>query len=300
MSASQTTGVLNILKPAGPTSHDIVADIRRMFHQKRVGHAGTLDPSASGVLLVGLGRATRILEYLGELPKTYRARIVLGISTDTHDTDGVVTRRAAWEHVHWETLRDAVETFRGDGLQTPPMYAALKHDGRPLYALARQGISVPREARPVRIHGITVLSWQPPRFELELTCSRGTYVRSLARDLGEMLSTGACLESLTRTAIGGHDLRRAVSLGALISLGEAFAKKHVMDMRMALAHLPPVLVGPSEAQQISHGRPLLLGESPPREPALAIDSRGDVLAILIRQQGHTWHPTKVLMHPTDA
>ncbi|MGC9359009.1 MAG: tRNA pseudouridine(55) synthase TruB [Anaerolineae bacterium] len=300
MTASQTTGVLNILKPAGPTSHDVVADVRRVFHQRHVGHAGTLDPSARGVLLVGLGRATRVLEYLGELPKTYRARIVLGISTDTHDADGAITHRAPWKHINWETVRDAVETFRGNILQTPPMYAALKRDGRPLYELARQGISVPRKARPVRIHRTVVLSWQPPHLELEITCSRGTYIRSLARDLGDVLGTGACVESLVRTAIGEHDLRRAVSLSALTALSQAFAKEHVMSMRTALAHLPAIHVGPSEAQKIRHGQPLQLDAPPPREPALAIDERGDVLAILVRREGDTWHPTKVLMPATGA
>ena len=294
MTAGQTTGVLNILKPAGPTSHDVVAKVRRVFHQRRVGHAGTLDPSARGVLLVGLGRATRILEYLGELPKTYRARIALGISTDTHDADGAITRRAPWGHINWKTVREAVETFQGDILQMPPMYAALKHDGQPLYALARQGISVPRKARPVRIHRIVVLSWQPPHIDLEITCSRGTYVRSLARDLGDMLGTGAYLESLVRTAIGAHDLRRSISLGALTALGQASAKEHVIGMRTALAHLPAIQARCSEAQKLRHGQALELDITPSRDLALAIDERGDVLAVLVRQEGNTWHPTKVL------
>ncbi len=300
MTASQTTGVLNILKPAGPTSHDVVANVRRVFHQRRVGHAGTLDPAARGVLLVGLGQATRVLEYLGDLPKTYRAGVILGVSTDTHDTEGKVTRRAPWKHIRWEMVRDALGAFQGDIMQTPPMYAALKRNGRPLYALARQGITVSREPRPVRIHTIKVLAWQPPLLELEIVCSRGTYVRSLARDLGDALGTGACLSSLVRTAIGGHDLRRAVSLGALTALGRSFAEGHLMSIDVALAHLPTVRLSPAQAQSIRHGQSLRLHVPPSREPALALDEGGRVVAILVRHEGETWHPTKVLMPATDT
>lgn len=300
MTASQTTGVLNILKPAGPTSHDVVAQIRRVFRQRRVGHAGTLDPAARGVLLVGLGQATRILEYLGELPKTYRARIVLGVTTDTHDAAGAVTGRAPWEHVTWEALCEALRAFEGDVMQVPPMYAAIKRNGRPLYDLARQGITVPRKARPVRIYSLKVLAWQPPLVELEIVCSRGTYIRSLARDLGAALGTGACLASLVRTAIGAHDLRRAVSFGALGALGRAFAEKYLMGIREALAHLPTIYVSAYQAKSLQHGQPLEIQASPSPEPVLAVNEGGDVVAILVRDDTGSWHPTKVLIPLADA
>jgi len=283
MTASQTTGVLNILKPAGPTSHDVVANVRRVFHQRRVGHAGTLDPAARGVLLVGLGQATRVLEYLGELPKTYRAGVILGVSTDTHDGEGKVTRRAPWKHIRWEMVRDALGAFQGDIMQTPPMYAALKRNGRPLYALARQGITVSREPRPVRIHTIKVLAWL------------GTRDRLLARDLCPLAGarSGGCaghwgMPQLTGTH--SHWRTRPPPRGLVGRVDGAGAQ----------AHLPTVRLSPAQAQSIRHGQSLRLHVPPSREPALALDEGGRVVAILVRHEGETWHPTKVLMPATDT
>ena len=295
MASSQISGVLNVLKPAGITSHDVVARLRRVFGQRRIGHAGTLDPAARGVLLIGLGPATRVLEYLGELPKTYRARIVLGTTTDTLDAEGVVTGQAPWEHTRWEDVRAALERFRGEVLQVPPMYAAIKRDGRPLHELARQGITVPRDPRPVCIHTLTALAWEPPRLDLDIVCSQGTYIRALARDLGVALGTGAHLASLTRTAIGPHDLRTATSLCMLELWGRDRAQAAIMTMRQALSHLPSIQATDEQAAALRQGRSLELDPAPARAPALAVDDRGETIAILVRSDDDTWHPTKVLM-----
>ena len=295
MASSQISGVLNVLKPAGITSHDVVARLRRVFHQRRIGHAGTLDPAARGVLLIGLGPATRVLEYLGELPKAYRARVVLGTTTDTLDAEGAVTGQAPWEHVRWEDVRAALVRFRGEVLQVPPMYAAIKRDGRPLHELARQGITVPRDPRPVCIHTLTALAWEPPRLDLDIVCSQGTYIRALARDLGVELGTGAHLASLTRTAIGPHDLRTAISLCMLDLWGRDRAQAAIMTMRQALSHLPSIQATEEQATALRQGRSLELDPAPPRAPALAVDDRGETIAILVRSDDDTWHPTKVLM-----
>ncbi len=294
MATSQIDGVLNIHKPAGITSHDVVSRVRRVFHQRRIGHAGTLDPAARGVLLVGLGKATRVLEYLGELPKTYRARVVLGTTTDTLDAEGAVTGRAAWEHVRWEDVSSVLDRFRGEILQVPPMYAAIKRNGQPLHELARQGIIVPREARPVRIYSLKALAWVPPYLDLDVVCSQGTYIRALARDLGEALGTGAHLASLTRTAIGDHSLCTSISLSALETGGRDDAIKMVLSIGQALAHLPSIAATDEESAALRQGRSLELDPAPPREPALALDERGTVIAVLVRDSGNQWHPTKVL------
>lgn len=300
MVTSQTNGVLNIFKPAGITSHDVIARLRRVFRQRRIGHAGTLDPAARGVLLVGLGRATRVLEYLGELPKTYRARVVLGTTTDTLDAEGTVTGQASCEHVRWEDIQAALERFRGEIRQVPPMYAAIKRGGRPLHELARQGIVVPREARLVRIYALTALAWEPPRLDLDVVCSQGTYIRALARDLGETLGTGAYLASLTRTAIGPHTLCTAVGLSALERGGRERAQGAIMGIRQALSHLPSIQATDDQAVALRQGRSLKLYPAPSHAPALALDSQDEVIAILVPENDGMWHPTKVLMPASQA
>jgi tRNA pseudouridine55 synthase len=205
-------GILNIDKPAGMTSYGVVAMIKRLSGERHVGHAGTLDPDATGVLPVCLGRGTKIVEFLADATKTYHARIELGITTDTYDGSGKTVKTGDPSNIDRTRLEKALEQFRGAIQQTPPMYSALKHRGQPLYELARAGINIERKSRPVQIHRLEIINWQPPVLTAEIECSKGTYIRSLANDLGEALGCGAYLKSLVRTRYGIFDVKDAISL----------------------------------------------------------------------------------------
>ncbi len=273
---SNVDGILNLNKPKGWTSHDVVAHIRRLTGIRRVGHAGTLDPMATGVLLVCLGRATRIAEYLMAGQKRYRAVIRLGISTDSHDADGQVTTTSPVTTDRDEIER-ALSHFRGRIRQVPPMVSAIKRDGQPLYKLARRGITVERPARPVEIYELRLTDWFSPSLTLELTCSAGTYVRALARDLGQALGCGAHLTALTRLASGCFALSEATELErfsaaiaaddrdrAQVSNGaDSLAKGHaagwhalVMPIDAGLRHFPALTLGVNESQRVRRGQPL--------------------------------------------
>ena len=249
-------GILNLNKPGGWTSHDVVAHVRGLTRIRRVGHAGTLDPMATGVLLVCLGRATRVVEYLMDSRKRYRAMVRLGVSTDSHDADGQVTATSPVT-VTRADVELALARFRGAISQVPPMVSAIKHKGRPLYKLARQGITVQRTARPVEIYELTLTDWSPPSFSLEVACSSGTYVRALARDLGHMLGCGAHLTALARLASGDFVLERSIAL-------EQFAEavkagdwgRLVMPMDAGLQHMPACRLDEKSVRLVRSGRPL--------------------------------------------
>jgi tRNA pseudouridine55 synthase len=217
-------GILNIDKPTGKTSYGVVAAVKRLSGERRIGHTGTLDPDATGVLPVCLGQGTRIIEFINDTAKIYRAVIKLGIATDTYDGSGRVTYRGDTSAIDRVMFESAFEPFRGAIRQTPPMYSAVKHQGQPLYKLARAGISVERKSRPVTIQRLELIDWQPPSAALEIECSQGTYIRSLAHDLGQALGCGAHLKSLVRTRCGVFDIEDAVSFP---ELEEAFKKGHV-------------------------------------------------------------------------
>ncbi|MGH2537660.1 MAG: tRNA pseudouridine(55) synthase TruB, partial [Candidatus Promineifilaceae bacterium] len=216
--ATADAGLLVLDKPAGPTSHDVIQQLRRLTGVRRIGHAGTLDPLASGVLLVCLGRAARLLEYLVGLDKTYWAALRLGQTTDTYDAEGQLTAERPVDLGRAE-IEAALAAFRGPIAQRPPMYSALKLGGRPLYQLARQGLEVERPPRQVMIHSLDLLDWRPPRLELRLACSSGAYIRSLAHDLGQALGPGAHLAALRREAVGDFGLDEATQPDALTPAG---------------------------------------------------------------------------------
>ena len=195
-------GLLNINKPAGMTSFGVVDRVKHLSGERRVGHAGTLDPLATGVLPVCLGQATRVIEFLFDSTKTYRAQIELGITTDTYDSSGKVISIKDASGISREMVGSTLDRFRGPILQTPPMYSAIKHHGQPLYKLARSGIEVERKSRPAQIYGLEITDWQPPVVSLDIICGKGTYVRCLAHDLGEALGCGASMKSLVRLKVG--------------------------------------------------------------------------------------------------
>ena len=209
------TGILNVCKPTGITSHAVVSRVRKFIGQKRVGHAGTLDPMASGVLPILIGNAAGITELVMEHDKTYRAGVLLGKVTETGDITGTVLSETT-PRVSEEMLEEAITRFIGEIEQVPPMYSALKVNGVTLYKLARQGIEVERQARKVTIYDIKRLSaLANDRFDIEVSCSKGTYIRTLAEDIGQALGCGATLDALERTRCGMYDLSDAVSLETL-------------------------------------------------------------------------------------
>ena len=205
-------GVLNIYKEPGFTSHDVVAKLRGIVKQKKIGHTGTLDPDAEGVLPVCLGKATKLCDMLADETKTYEAVLLLGTVTDTQDTSGKVLAEQPVLCTEEEVSR-CLESFVGDKLQIPPMYSALKQNGKKLYELAREGKEVERRPRPVHFYEITALKMELPRVWLKVTCSKGTYIRTLCHDIGEQLGCGGCMEHLTRTRVGSFEIKNARRLG---------------------------------------------------------------------------------------
>lgn len=285
-------GFLNINKPTGMTSHDVVAKIRRGLHIKKVGHAGTLDPLADGVLVICLGGATRMSDYVMHGTKRYTARVHLGITTDTYDLEGAILSERDVTSIRREDVEQALTAFRGDIRQIPPMYSAIKQGGRKLYDLARAGQTVEREARPVTISGLTILDWQPPLVTLDVECSAGTYIRSLAYDLGEALGVGAHLAGLTRTASGRFILDQAVSLVALLDNPDW--QERLISPRIALADWPSVVIDEDSIEEIRHGRmiPAPSEVQQPGKDIFAYNGEGALIAILTRKDD-ALHPRKV-------
>lgn len=194
-------GIINVYKEKGYTSHDVVAKLRGILGQKKIGHTGTLDPDAEGVLPVCLGKGTRLCELLTDKDKVYETVLLLGQTTDTQDVSGEVLNTGSTQHLTNSEVCKAVESFVGPYLQIPPMYSALKVNGKKLYELAREGKTVERKARPVEIKGIQILEVALPRVRMEVECSKGTYIRTLCHDIGEKLGCGGCMESLVRTRV---------------------------------------------------------------------------------------------------
>ena len=230
-------------KPEGMTSHDVVDVVRRTLGTRKVGHAGTLDPMATGLLAVGVGRATRLLRFLGDLPKTYEGIGVLGVRTDTLDAEGAVTATLPVEVTRPELDR-AVAALVGESLQRPPAFSAVKVGGRKLYEAARRGEALEAEPRRIRVDAFEVLAFEPPAFDFRVTCSGGTYVRVLVADVGDALGCGAHLNRLRRTAIGPFEVQDAVPPNAVGT---------PQPLERAVAHLPRVELQAEEARVASHG-----------------------------------------------
>lgn len=296
-------GILNVNKPPGWTSFDVVAFVRRHSGVQRVGHAGTLDPAAEGVLLVCLGRATRIVEYLLDTRKSYLARIRLGIVTDTYDADGEVVRTADASSVTREAVEQALDSFRGTISQTPPMFSALKREGTPLYRHARAGREVEREAREVEVYRLELVEFDPPALTLDIDCGRGFYVRSLAHDLGERLGCGAHLEGLVRTSVGPFHVESSVDVERLRG---AFVDHTWTDFLLptdsVLLDWHAAILGEENAANIRFGRALRLAPAdegrvvalPAGAPCRAYSLDGRLIALLRYGGEAIWQPAKVL------
>lgn len=286
--------VLPVDKPEGPTSHDVVARARSALDTRKVGHTGTLDPFASGLLLLCVDAATRLSEYLTALPKTYLATARLGVRTDTLDPEGeVVASSEAWTGLEPDEIREALEGFRGPQRQVPPQFSAKKVGGEAMYEKARRGQRVELEPVEVEIHGIELLGTELPEVRFRLRVSSGTYVRAVARDLGDALGLPAHLTALRRTGIGGLDVDDAVPLDALDR--EEAVRRAALSPARALAHLPRVAVGEDDARRLATGQTVRPagGETPPTGAVALI--HGDVLVAVGEPRGAVIQPRKVFV-----
>lgn len=292
---SSRHGILNIDKPVGLTSHDVVRAVRRAAGQQRVGHAGTLDPLASGVLVVCLGSATRVIQEVMDSPKAYRAVVRLGVATATYDAEGPVTAETDIGTLRRADLEAVLDRFRGPILQVPPRHSALKYHGRPLYELARAGHDVPLRPRPVTIRQLSLVDWSPPDAVLELTVSRGAYVRSLAHDIGQALGVGAHLASLVRTAVGPFDLSEAHPLAEVErAFAEGWERRLLLPIDTVLTAYPAAVLSPAQVAAVRNGQRLALPNKPNAQRLRAYDQHGQLVAIL-RWQGssESWQPERV-------
>lgn len=278
------SGVLVVDKPVGLTSHDVVKIIRRGTGIRRAGHTGTLDPRASGVLVVLIGPAVRLSEWVSEADKRYMATIRLGTTTDTYDADGRVTATAPWENITEEEFAAMLKEFEGEILQAPPPYSAVHVKGRRAYELARQGKKVDLEPRKVHVYSLELLEWAPPEVVVDVHCSSGTYVRSLAHEIGQRLGCGAHLVGLRRTKAGRFTLREAVPLRRLQEAFEAGDwYRYLIPAADALADWPQVVLNFDEVETIRHGQRIpAKGDHQLEDGDLvcAVTEQGDLAAVL--------------------
>lgn len=278
MTADLPAGVLPVDKPEGPTSHDVVAMARKALKVRRIGHTGTLDPFASGLLLLCIGWATRIAEYLSGLPKTYVAVARLGVTTDTADPTGTVTGESArWRELDADAIARAFQDQVGTFLQRPPRYSAKKVQGVPLHRRARAGEAVEAAPARVTVYELDVLEVSPPDVRFRVRCSAGTYIRAIARDVGEALGTGAHLVELRRTRIGSHDVSDALRLE---QLDDAAARaRALLTPADALRHLPAIEVDDAALRDVRAGRAIPAPPGAPDAGPVRLLSAGRLVAI---------------------
>jgi len=278
---SPAEGLLLVDKPKAVTSHDVVDQARRALGIRKVGHAGTLDPMATGLLILGVGRATRLLRFLGDLPKTYEGTGLLGVETDTLDAEGQVVRTAEVE-MDRATLEKAMAALVGGSMQRPPAYSAVKVGGRKLYEAARSGEPVEAAPRPIRVDAFDLLAFDPPRFDFRVITSGGTYVRVLVADVGTDLGCGAHLTRLVRTGIGPF---------LLVDAADASEAREPLPLDRAVAHLPRIDLDAEEATAASHGR--ILGPAGIEGP-YAVFGPGGALIGVYRDDGAKARPEVIL------
>lgn len=291
-------GIINIQKEKGYTSHDVVARLRRILGQKKIGHTGTLDPDATGVLPVCLGKATKLCDFLTDKEKTYQTVVLLGTVTDTQDISGKILEQHPVS-VNEEEIRQCIQGFQGDIMQIPPMYSACKIHGKRLYQLAREGVEVERPPRPVCIHEIRVWEIQLPKVRMEVTCSKGTYIRTLCHDIGQRLGCGACMEELVRTRSGSFGIGQSLTLAQVELLKEeGNLEECLVPIENMLGHYPRLDCTPEEDRLLDNGNPLgTREEGPLMEGSFRVyDSQGVFKAIYRHKEGTgKYYPVKMFL-----
>jgi tRNA pseudouridine55 synthase len=298
-------GILNVDKPQGSTSFQVVAKVRKLSAVKKVGHAGTLDPLATGVLLVCLGQAARVSEYLMELPKTYRGIVRLGTATDTYDATGTTVFEGDAGAVDEASVRTALATLERQEEQIPPKYSALKIAGTPAHRLARAGKPVSLRPRRVSIDKLDLLRFDPPIAELNVRCGKGTYIRTIAHDLGRLLGCGAHLSALRRTAVGPLRVDDAVSLARLVAaFVDGTWERLLLPLDYALGHFPAAYLDLEAVEDVQHGRPLdaespsfrRLQDLPDGQLCRAYGEHESLVGMLrYDANSHSWKPQKVFI-----
>lgn len=283
-------GTLILDKPAGPTSHDVVYQVRRACGLRRVGHAGTLDPLATGVLVVCIGRVTRLIEYMMGHDKIYEGVVRLGETTNTYDQEGEILHRQPVPEFTTTQIDAALDPFRGAIAQVPPLYSAIKKDGQPLYKLARAGKTVDIPPRPVTIYALDILEWQSPDLRLRVHCSSGTYIRSLAHDIGAALGCGGHLSFLRRTAVGPFTLEQALPLADLTADSAAV---HLLSAGETIPHIPNFVATDGQIQTLLHGQPLAAPADPHGAELMQLtNAAGDFFGV-IRWEDGVWRAGKM-------
>ena len=276
-------GILVLNTPAGYTSFDCVAVLRRLTGEKKIGHTGTLDPQATGVLPVCIGKVTRLLEFMDSAPKTYVCGCTLGLETDTQDIWGAVTcdRRPETASVTRENVEDALRCLVGKIEQKPPVFSAVKVNGKRLYEYAREGRDVDVPVRRVTVHSIRLLDWQGPDqpFTFEVVCSRGTYVRSICHDLGQKLGCGACMSSLVRTETCGYSIDKAVSMDDLKQMTKGQIEALLDPPETAVSHLPRLELNETQASLFRNGNPVWNENLFVPEEPCAVFSQGQLIGV---------------------
>ncbi|MEX2227142.1 MAG: tRNA pseudouridine(55) synthase TruB [Dehalococcoidia bacterium] len=284
-------------KPSGVTSFSMVSTMRRLTGVRRIGHAGTLDPLATGVLPLAIGRATRFIQYLDDEAKTYVAKVRFGVTTDTYDADGEVTSRADASRLTRDAIEGALATCAGAIEQVPPVYSAIKVAGKPLYRYAREGAAIEVAPRVVRIDAIRLLSLAPDRAEaeIEVNCGKGTYIRSLAHDLGQRVGCGAHLTALRRTRSGGFGIHEAHAVPEIEAAArEGWLEDLLLAPDRAVERRPAAIFSEARERDVVAGRVVASERSSAADLCRAYSVDGSFLGLLRNLDGRQWHPEKVL------
>ena len=299
-------GILNIYKEKGYTSHDVVARLRKIVGQKKIGHTGTLDPDAEGVLPVCLGRATRLCDMLTDHDKTYRTVLLLGRSTDTQDISGKVLEEHNASHVTPEEAEKCIREFVGEYDQIPPMYSALKINGRKLYELAREGKTVERKSRRVKIYDIQINDINIPEISMEVSCSKGTYIRTLCQDIGDRLGVGGCMKTLLRTRVGRFDISDSVCLDEVEEkVNSGCLKEILIPLDAVFADLDRAVIADRYASLAYNGNPVFeknLQEIPGKmagSRCRLYDSKGRFIGVYQYRGNGRYHLEKMFLDPDE-
>jgi tRNA pseudouridine55 synthase len=292
-------GIINVNKPAGITSMDVIRRIKRVSVQKRIGHGGTLDPMATGVIPICLGQATRVMEYIVSGTKQYKAQITLGVETTTYDRLGEIVQTKRVKRITHDSLVNTTNRFVGEIEQVPPMFSALKHRGKRLYELARKGITIERESRKVKISNISILKWNPPHLSVEITCGKGFYVRSFAHDLGQSLGCGGHLSELVRTKNGALTIQDAIPLVEVEKrLATNDLKGILRPLDFAIEHIPATVVDSKTEDMILNGKAvpnnICVFDTNAGDKYRVYSSDGTFLAIMsYESELNHWQPNRV-------